>query len=184
MQAVVLLRPLFLTAQVEHPHYDKVCKSDARPYPCPQQVSKVNSHIGGWGSGGLSPSSWELTIPAFCCMGWGNGSLFCSYFEVARGNEYWGLDMVSYTSSPHTSLYSSSLNITPWPLSIMSQSISYETQSRSWSTELREKYSFFNSTDISLHPKLLYNLIFLFFLSSIVGTYHIQNNSWNIVTAQ
>ena len=51
MQAVAFCRPLFLDAQLEHPHSLKGCKSRAGTYPSPQQVSKVNSHIQGIGEG-------------------------------------------------------------------------------------------------------------------------------------
>ena len=46
--AFVFHRPLFLVAHLEHPHSRK---------GCPQQVSKVDSHMSGWGS--VSLSSWE-----------------------------------------------------------------------------------------------------------------------------
>ena len=48
--AVVFCRPLFLASQPQHPHSGGGCKSCPGPYPCLQQVSKVNSHI--WEVGG------------------------------------------------------------------------------------------------------------------------------------
>ena len=50
MQAVVYCRLLFLATRLEPPHSGKGCRSCVGPYPCLQQVSKVNSHI--WGVGG------------------------------------------------------------------------------------------------------------------------------------
>ena len=58
MQAVVFHGPLVLAAQLEPPHSGRGCRSCVGPYPCPQHVSKGNSHI-RWVGGGLSPSSWE-----------------------------------------------------------------------------------------------------------------------------
>ena len=52
MQAVVLCRPLFLAAQLEHPHSGK---------GCPQQVSKVNSHI--WVLGVCLHPPRNLSVP-------------------------------------------------------------------------------------------------------------------------
>ena len=48
MWAVIFCRPLFLAAQLENPHSGR---------GCPQQVSKVNSHIWRGAGGGQSVST-------------------------------------------------------------------------------------------------------------------------------
>ena len=61
MQAVVFHRSLFLAAQLEPPPSGKGCLSCATLYPCPQWVSKVNSHI--WGMGGSYLCPGNLSTP-------------------------------------------------------------------------------------------------------------------------
>ena len=73
MQAVVFFRPLFLAAQLEHPHSGRGCP----------QVSKVNSHIWGVHGGCLSPSSWEAIIQAF----WVFFVCFLFFSTVQHGNQ-------------------------------------------------------------------------------------------------
>ena len=73
LQAVIVLRPVFLAAQLEPPHSGKECRSCAGNYPHPQQVSKVNSHLRGAGVCLHSPGNLSENKAHSCPSGLAGG---------------------------------------------------------------------------------------------------------------
>ena len=69
------------------PHSRKGCRPCSGPYPYPQKVFKVNSDLRGVGVCLHPPGN--LSFQPFVIWDRSNGPLFCSYFLLTRGDEYW-----------------------------------------------------------------------------------------------